>query len=199
MIVSSGTKGFYFKEFEAKSIPPFDMLFDIFKELITHTAGDFDEAISWLRELDKEYELTDENYTIDDFIAERTEYTAGRALDVAALNALKSDFLRLVETSADGAHHQLTTPDGRPLLIHFERTVSIDPMKASFHAISYSSQPDHLVTRAYLQPVDVNVKVMCRDVSYAFPGQERGRFAACEGANGTWTMARASATLGTPI
>jgi len=136
---------------------------------------------------------------VDDFIAERTEYTAGRALDVAALDALKSDFLRLVETSADGAHHQLTTPDGRPLLIHFERTVSIDPMKASFNAISYSSQPDNLVTRAYLQPVDMNVKVMCRDVSYAFPGQERGRFAACEGANGTWTMARASATLGTPI
>lgn len=136
---------------------------------------------------------------VDDFIAERTEYTAGRALDVAALDALKSDFLRLVETSADGAHHQLTTPDGRPLLIHFERTVSIDPMKASFHAISYSAKPDGVVTRAYLQPVDVNVKVMCRDVTYAFPGQERGRFAACEGANGTWTMARASATLGTPI
>ena len=47
---------------------PFDKLFGIFKELITHTSGDFDEAIEWLRELDKEYELTDENYTIEDFI-----------------------------------------------------------------------------------------------------------------------------------
>ena len=61
-------KGFYFKEFEEKSISPFDKLFGIFKELITHTSGDFDEAIEWLRELDKEYELTDENYTIEDFI-----------------------------------------------------------------------------------------------------------------------------------
>ena len=61
-------KGFYFKEFEGKSISPFDKLFGIFKELITHTSGDFDEAIDWLRELDKEYELTDENYTIEDFI-----------------------------------------------------------------------------------------------------------------------------------
>ncbi|WP_395618276.1 VWA domain-containing protein [Aquirufa sp.] len=61
-------KGFYFKEFEEKSVSPFDKLFGIFKELITHTSGDFDEAIDWLRELDKEYELTDENYTIDDFI-----------------------------------------------------------------------------------------------------------------------------------
>jgi uncharacterized protein with von Willebrand factor type A (vWA) domain len=61
-------KGFYFKEFEEKSISPFDKLFGIFKELITHTSGDFDEAIDWLRELDKEYELTDEHYTIEDFI-----------------------------------------------------------------------------------------------------------------------------------
>ncbi|MCX6193899.1 MAG: VWA domain-containing protein [Cytophagales bacterium] len=61
-------KGFYFKKFEEKSVSPFDKLFGIFKELITHTSGDFDEAIEWLRELDKEYELTDEKYTIEDFI-----------------------------------------------------------------------------------------------------------------------------------
>jgi uncharacterized protein with von Willebrand factor type A (vWA) domain len=65
---TSSKKGFYFKEFEEKSISPFDKLFGIFKELITHTSGDFDEAIDWLRELDKEYELTYENYTIEDFI-----------------------------------------------------------------------------------------------------------------------------------
>ena len=61
-------KGFYFKAYEAPFQSPFDKLFSIFKELITHTSGDFDEAIDWLRELDKEYKLTDENYTIDDFI-----------------------------------------------------------------------------------------------------------------------------------
>ena len=46
----------------------YEKLFNIFKELIIHTSGDFDEAIEWLRELDKEYKLTDENYTIDDFV-----------------------------------------------------------------------------------------------------------------------------------
>ena len=61
-------KGFYFKQYEAPFHSPFDKLFDVFKELITHTSGDFDEAIDWLRELDKEYKLTDENYTIDDFV-----------------------------------------------------------------------------------------------------------------------------------
>lgn len=60
--------GFVFKPYEAENKSPFEKLFEIFKELITHTAGDFDEAIDWLRSLDKEYKLTDENYTIDDFI-----------------------------------------------------------------------------------------------------------------------------------
>lgn len=61
-------KGFRFQVYEAPEQTPFEKLFEIFRELITHTSGDVDEALDWLRELDKEYELTDENYTIDDFI-----------------------------------------------------------------------------------------------------------------------------------
>ena len=60
--------GLIFERFSEKKKTPFEKLFEIFKELITHTSGDFDEAINWLRELDKEYKLTDKNYTIDDFI-----------------------------------------------------------------------------------------------------------------------------------
>ncbi|EGV43956.1 VWA domain-containing protein [Bizionia argentinensis JUB59] len=61
-------KGFIFKEYESPSQSPFEVLFDIFKELITHTSGDFDEAINWLKQLDQEYQLTTSEYTIDDFI-----------------------------------------------------------------------------------------------------------------------------------
>lgn len=61
-------KGFRFSTYEAPDSSPFDKLFEIFQELITHTSGDFDEAIDWLRQLDQEYELTDDDYTIDDFI-----------------------------------------------------------------------------------------------------------------------------------
>lgn len=60
--------GFVFTTFKEPERTPFEKLFEIFKELITHTSGDFDEAIDWLRELDQEYQLTDANYTIDDFI-----------------------------------------------------------------------------------------------------------------------------------
>ncbi|MDG1024201.1 MAG: VWA domain-containing protein [Flavobacteriaceae bacterium] len=64
------TSGFRFTKHNAKVQTPFERLFEIFKELITHTSGDFDEAIDWLRELDKEYHLTTEDYTLDDFIEE---------------------------------------------------------------------------------------------------------------------------------
>ncbi len=63
-------QGFRFKDFQADPTSKFDALFKIFKQLITHTSGDVEEALDWLRELDKEYELTDKDYTIDDFIAE---------------------------------------------------------------------------------------------------------------------------------
>lgn len=65
--------GLRFSRHVPKEQSPFERLFEIFKELITHTSGDFDEAIDWLRELDKEYTLTDENYTIDDFVRDLSE------------------------------------------------------------------------------------------------------------------------------
>ena len=50
--------GWFFSNYEKNIISPFEKLLEIFKELLTHTSGDFDEAIDWLRELDKEYKLT---------------------------------------------------------------------------------------------------------------------------------------------
>lgn len=46
----------------------FENLLKIFQELLLHTSGDVSEALSWLTELDKEYNLTDENYGMADFI-----------------------------------------------------------------------------------------------------------------------------------
>jgi uncharacterized protein with von Willebrand factor type A (vWA) domain len=68
MKLNFSTSGITFTRHAPKKQTPFERLFEIFKELITHTSGDFDEAIDWLRELDKEYGLTNSEYTIDDFI-----------------------------------------------------------------------------------------------------------------------------------
>lgn len=61
-------KGFVFKQYEAPEQSVFDKLLEIFKELLTHTSGDFDEAIDWLRQLDEEYGLTTPEYSIENFI-----------------------------------------------------------------------------------------------------------------------------------
>ena len=65
--------GYRFTLGNERNKTPFERLYDIFQELITHTSGDVDEAIDWLRQLDREYELTDENYTIDDFLEDLLE------------------------------------------------------------------------------------------------------------------------------
>lgn len=62
--------GYRFLHFSAPDETPFERLFGIFKQLLTHTSGDYDEAISWLTELDKEYKLTTPDYGIGDFIQE---------------------------------------------------------------------------------------------------------------------------------
>src|SRR5665213_114243 len=46
----------------------FEKMLDIFMQLLTYTSGDVSEALSWLTELDKEYNLTNKEYGIGDFI-----------------------------------------------------------------------------------------------------------------------------------
>lgn len=60
--------GYIFTPYQSPEQSNFDRLFDIFSELITHTSGDVDEALEWLNVLDKEYSLTNDEYTMDDFI-----------------------------------------------------------------------------------------------------------------------------------
>jgi Ca-activated chloride channel homolog len=62
--------GYRFSKYleESKEESPFQRLFNLFLQLLNYTAGDVPEALSWLSELDREYKITDENYTMADFI-----------------------------------------------------------------------------------------------------------------------------------
>lgn len=51
----------------------FEKLLDAFMQLLTYTNGDVNEALQWLTELDKEYELTNNDYGIGDFVEELRE------------------------------------------------------------------------------------------------------------------------------
>ncbi len=65
---TDAVRGFVFDKYEEPHKSPFDKLFEIFKEIITHTSGDLDEALDWLKQLDEEYQLTSDDYTLDDFV-----------------------------------------------------------------------------------------------------------------------------------
>jgi Ca-activated chloride channel family protein len=60
-------EGFVFSKFTPKEVSHFERVFGIFKELITHTAGDLDEAFDWMETLDKEYNIFNEAYTLENF------------------------------------------------------------------------------------------------------------------------------------
>lgn len=94
--------GYKFIPYEAAEESPFDKLFGIFKELIVHTSGDFDEAIDWLRELDKEYELTNEAYTIDDFIEDlkKRGYIREEGTEPGSGGALTAKMEQVIRQSA---------------------------------------------------------------------------------------------------
>lgn len=46
----------------------FEQMLDIFMQLLTYTNGDASEALSWMNELDKKYQFTNDDYGMGDFI-----------------------------------------------------------------------------------------------------------------------------------
>ncbi|MCB9245292.1 MAG: VWA domain-containing protein [Flavobacteriales bacterium] len=47
---------------------PFERLLRLFQELLLYNSGDVAEALDWMNQLDREYDLTDDNYGMGDFI-----------------------------------------------------------------------------------------------------------------------------------
>ena len=67
---------------------PFEKLFEVFQQLMYYTSGDVDEALTWLTELDKQYDLTTPEYGISDFIEDLK--AKGYIKDTGDGNALKN-------------------------------------------------------------------------------------------------------------
>jgi Ca-activated chloride channel family protein len=67
--------GFQFSKFlsgdDEKS--DFDKMLDIFMQMLSHTNGDANEALTWMTELDKEYKFSTPQYGLGDFMDELKE------------------------------------------------------------------------------------------------------------------------------
>ncbi len=61
--------GFRFSQYIPKDDQStFDKLFSIFKEVLVYTSGEVSEALNWMNQLDREYNLTTDEYGMGDFI-----------------------------------------------------------------------------------------------------------------------------------
>ena len=62
--------GYRFIQFDASENEKskFQQMLDLFTQILTYTNGDASEALSWMSELDKKYQFTNNEYGIGDFI-----------------------------------------------------------------------------------------------------------------------------------
>ena len=96
---------------------PFDRLFKLFKELLIHTSGKVEEALSWMTQLDKQYNLTDEKYGLADFIQDLKDkgflsdskqtpgYTPTSKLEISLRQTALSDIFEDLQKSKPGKHN----------------------------------------------------------------------------------------------
>ncbi|MBV4356695.1 vWA domain-containing protein [Pinibacter aurantiacus] len=65
-------KGYFFSGFDPneQGKSAFEKLLEIFMQLLTYTNGDVGEALQWLNQLDREYQITDDDYGMGDFVDE---------------------------------------------------------------------------------------------------------------------------------
>jgi uncharacterized protein with von Willebrand factor type A (vWA) domain len=96
---------------------PFQQLLPLFLELLTHTSGDVEEALDWMKELDKEHGLFSKDYDLEDFKADLRKHgiigerpgrsgkptLTGKAEKLIRERALEQVFGQL-KKSAEGRH-----------------------------------------------------------------------------------------------
>ncbi|MGY6558708.1 MAG: vWA domain-containing protein [Nitritalea sp.] len=187
-------KGFRFTQY----IPPkdqtkstFDQLLQVFLQLVTMTGGDVSEALSWLSNLDKRYNLTTPNYGIGDFIEEMktkgylTEENqkgeikiTGKAEQSIRKSALEEIFGKLKK--GKGGQHKTTFTgpgdergtDRRPYAFgdNLDQIALTESLRNAH--VNHGFSGDHLLTEEDLEVVDQEVKtqtstVLMIDISHS--------------------------------
>ena len=103
----------------------FEKLLNLFKELLVHTSGDVSEALSWLTELDKQYNLTNEEYGMADFIQELIDkgyinnpdnnkggFRPTKKMEIAIRQKSLEDVFGKIKKSGRGNHNTKSTGRG---------------------------------------------------------------------------------------
>lgn len=165
--------GHHFKKFDPNEggKSRFEQLLDMFMQLLTYTNGDLSEALSWMNELDKKFELTDDEYGMGDFIEDLRDkgyITEDNQLGEIKITpkteqgirkrSLEEIFGKLKKTK-QGDHHSFKpgqgdeqNPESRPyifgdMLEQIDFTESIRNAQINHGIESFSMQEDDLSIR----------------------------------------------------
>jgi Ca-activated chloride channel homolog len=110
--------GWQFREFrdEGSGQTPFEKLLSVFQELLLYTSGDVAEALAWLTELDKDYQMTTADYGMADFIQDlidqgylrqddqNGEFRPARKLEISLRRRALDDVFGSIQKSRRGNH-----------------------------------------------------------------------------------------------
>jgi len=107
---------------------PYERLLKLFKEMLIHTSGDVSEALSWLTELDKQYNLTTADYGMADFIQDlidkglisnrdkkNPKFTPTSKMEVALRKKALDDIFDQLKKSRKGEHKTRVSGQGDEL------------------------------------------------------------------------------------
>lgn len=166
-------QGFHFSKFDPSENgkTKFDQLLDLFMQLLTYTNGDAAEALDWMNQLDRQYEMTNEEYGMGDFIEELkdkgylTENEEGSKIEITPKTeqgirkrSLEEIFGKLKKTKT-GDHQTYKpglgdeiSPDTRPfqfgdMLEQIDFTESIRNAQINHGLDSFTMQEDDLQIR----------------------------------------------------
>lgn len=166
-------KGFHFTHFDPNESgkTPFEQLLDIFMQLLTYTNGDVGEALQWLNGLDREYELTNDEYGMGDFIddlkekgyitedAQKAEIRITPKTEQGIRKRSLEEIFGKLKKSRSGEHQTFkpgqgdeVSPDSRPfqfgdMLEQIDFTESIRNAQINHGLDSFSLQEDDLSIR----------------------------------------------------
>ena len=149
----------------------FEQMLDLFMQLLTYTNGEADEALQWMNELDKKYQLTDDEYGMGDFIEDlkRNGYLKDNnetgAIEITAKSEQSirkkslEDIFGKLKKSRQGDHNTRKpghgdeiSPDYRPfqfgdMLEQIDFTESIRNAQINHGVDSFQMQEDDLQIR----------------------------------------------------
>ena len=165
--------GHHFKKFDPNEggKSRFEQLLDMFMQLLTYTNGELSEALSWMNELDKKFELTDDEYGIGDFIEDLKD--KGYITDDNQLGEIKitpkteqgirkrslEEIFGKLKKTKQGDHHSFKpgqgdelNPESRPfrfgdMLEQIDFTESIRNAQINHGIESFNMQEDDLTIR----------------------------------------------------